>query len=92
MQQSITSVRGQTVIPKEIRDELGIKPGTRLAWSIRDGIAVVTPVPDDPIAASYGMLKGRGPTTKDLLEERRADLESERKKHRRWLKEVNRSK
>lgn len=36
MKQSKVSVRGQTVIPQEIRDELGIKPESMVAWSVRD--------------------------------------------------------
>jgi len=81
MQQSKVSIRGQTVIPHEIREELGIKPNMKLAWCVTDGAATVKPMPEDPIAASIGVLKGVGPTTEDLLEERRQDLESERRRH-----------
>lgn len=85
MQQSKVSVRGQTVIPQEIRDRLGIKPHSKLVWSTRDGIITVVPIPENPLRASLGMLKGRGPGTKELLSERKADLELENQKLRRWL-------
>jgi AbrB family looped-hinge helix DNA binding protein len=85
MKQTKVSVRGQTVIPQEIREQFGIKPNTKLAWSTQNGVIVVVPIPEDPVRALVGILKGRGPTTADLLAERRADLEMEEKKLRPWL-------
>lgn len=37
---SVTS-KGQTTIPKSVRDALGIKDGTPLRWQLRDGVLVV---------------------------------------------------
>ena len=73
MRQTKVSVRGQTVIPHEIREELGIKANTKLAWSTRNGVIVVVPIPEDPIKASFGILAGRGYTLEDFLEERRQE-------------------
>lgn len=39
---SVTS-KGQTTIPKEIRDRLGLETGTRIEWSIEDGKATLRP-------------------------------------------------
>jgi len=39
---SVTS-KGQTTIPKEIRDRLGLEAGTRIEWSIEDGKATLRP-------------------------------------------------
>lgn len=39
---SVTS-KGQTTIPKEVRDQLGLIPGTRLEWIVQDGQATVRP-------------------------------------------------
>jgi AbrB family looped-hinge helix DNA binding protein len=64
------SSRGQTVVPQEIRERMGIVPQTRLEWQIREGVIVVYPIPPDPIQAAVGLLKGQGPTTDDLLAER----------------------
>jgi AbrB family looped-hinge helix DNA binding protein len=86
MKQSKVSVRGQTVIPQEIRERLGIKPNTRLAWFVRDGAATVIPVPDDPIRASLGMLKGSGFTFEDFIRERNRERELEREREERAAK------
>ena len=77
MLKSKVSVRGQTVIPQEIREQLGIEPNSEVAWVVRDGMVKMIPIPEDAIAASRGMLKGSGITTSELLEERRRDLEME---------------
>ena len=71
------SVRGQTVIPRPIREALGITPATQLQWSIQNGTIIVLPIPADPVRAAVGILKGRGPTTTDLLAERKAEREQE---------------
>ena len=67
------STRGQTVVPWEIREQMGIVPQTRLDWQIRDGVIVVYPIPPDPVQAAVGILKGRGPTTDNLLTERQRE-------------------
>ena len=36
-QRSSVSSRGQTTIPKEFRDHLGIVEGTELTWVLKDG-------------------------------------------------------
>jgi AbrB family looped-hinge helix DNA binding protein len=77
MMQSTVSVRGQTVIPRHIREELGITPATRLEWKIKNGVIIVLPIPDDPVKFSVGILEGRGPSTSDLLAERKTDREKE---------------
>lgn len=77
------SVRWQTVIPRQVREELGIQPNSQLEWQVKDGAMVVYPIPADPVRASVGMWKGRGPTNEDLLASRRADRELERRKERR---------
>mgnify|MGYP001048089596 CR=1 FL=1 len=71
------SVRGQTVIPRRIREALGITPATQLEWQIKDGVILVFPLPSDPVRAAVGILKGRGPTTEELLIERKIQRERE---------------
>ena len=71
------SARGQTVVPQEIREQMGIVPQTRLEWKIREGVIVVYPIPPDPIQAAVGLLKDRGPTTYDLLAERQQERHRE---------------
>ena len=75
--QTTVSVRGQTVIPRHIREELGITPTTRLEWKVKNGLIIVLPIPSDPVQYAVGILEGRGPSTSDLLSERKADREKE---------------
>jgi AbrB family looped-hinge helix DNA binding protein len=72
------SVRGQTVIPYPIREALGITQATELQWSIKNGMIIILPIPADPVKASVGILKGRGPTSEELLVERKTQREMER--------------
>lgn len=69
--------KGQVVIPKAIRDELGIRPGDEVLVT-REGRAVriVAPV---PLRDLLGAFKG-SPILEDLEEERRLDRERERRK------------
>lgn len=69
---SMVSVRGQTVIPHEIRKTLGITSNTVLRWQIEDGVILVRPVPADPVRASLGALRGKG-TFQEFLKERVAE-------------------
>lgn len=71
------SVRGQTVIPQEIREQLGIVPQTTLEWEVRDGVIIVYPIPIDTVHAARGILKEQGPTTEDLMIERRQERQRE---------------
>jgi len=71
------SSRGQTVVPQEIREQMGIVPQTRLEWQVREGVIIVYPVPPDPIQAAVGLFEGQGPTTDDLLAERHRERRRE---------------
>jgi AbrB family looped-hinge helix DNA binding protein len=68
MQRQITSVstKGQFVIPSEIREALGIKPGTRIAVT-RDGSRIVLePVSEELVESTRGMLKGKAALAEEL--------------------------
>ncbi len=68
-----TSTKGQVVIPKEIREALGITPGKKVLFRVVGKHAEITALPDDPIKAMRGILKGGRSTAKELLAERRRD-------------------
>jgi AbrB family looped-hinge helix DNA binding protein len=69
------TAKGQIVIPSELRRRFNIKKGTRLAISEGEGnVILIRPVPDNPIEASRGMLKGKTSLTKALLRDRREDV------------------
>ena len=86
--QSVVSTKGQTVIPKELRKKFGIKAGTKIEWWVKDGSLVAFPIPDDPVGALMGVLKGSGYTWADFMRERNEERERERQKDeeeaRRW--------
>jgi len=74
-----TSSKGQIVIPAEIRKKLGIKPGQKVAFTLVEDKALIEPLPEDPIKALRGILKGKPSMTKALLNERKKEIEREEK-------------
>jgi len=68
-----SSSKGQIVIPKKIREKLGITPGKRILLRVVNEHAEITPLPDDPIKAMRGILKGGKSMAKELLAERKKD-------------------
>ncbi len=78
------STKGQLVIPKELRRQLAVKPGTYVSLRGTDQHAALTAIGDDPVEAAYGMFAHLGPLTQDLLESRREERELEERKEA-WL-------
>lgn len=80
--------RGQTVVPKKIRDAMGVEEGSTLVWELHDSVAQVLAIPKDPVSALRGILKGKGPTFEEFLAERNAERQRERDleadEERRW--------
>lgn len=75
-----TFAKGQIVIPKEIRDKLGIKPGKMVSLKVVGDHAELAPLPDDPIEHLTGILKNyKGSLAKELLEERNKDNKTDEK-------------
>jgi antitoxin PrlF len=37
------TAKGQTTVPKDVRDKLGLRPGDQVYWVIEDGRAVLRP-------------------------------------------------
>ena len=74
--------KGQVVIPKPIRDRMGISPGQKLSIEVREqnNEIVIHPLPKDPINALWGILKGTKVSTKALLKMRREERTLENKK------------
>ena len=81
-----TLAKGQVVIPKDIRQALGIAPGTKLHVRIEGKEVVLFPLPADPIRALRGIAKGGPSMTQALLEDRRQELEREEKNFARLLR------
>ena len=77
MTQVKVSTKGQVVLPSELRRELDIRPGASVDISREGTRLVLTPIPDDPVAAAYGALAHLGPMLPDMLEERRRERQRE---------------
>ncbi len=58
IESGITS-KGQTTLPKKVRDALGVKPGDRIRYAILDGKVMMLPAL--PAARLYGRLQYHGP-------------------------------
>ena len=56
--------KGQVVIPKEIRDQIGLKPGQEVAFSVEGNRVMLLPIPEDIV----GFLRGWGKQYKGMLE------------------------
>ena len=84
-------VKGQVVIPKAIRDEIGIKPGDEVTFEPDGNEVRVRRIADDPEARTRDIkaLRGiwadtPGGGTAALEEERRTERELEECKAQRW--------
>jgi AbrB family looped-hinge helix DNA binding protein len=74
---TVVSSKGWVVIPQELRQRYGLKPGTRVEIVEYAGVLSIHPIPDDPIAAARGMLKGGSSMTAEIVEEHRRERERE---------------
>ena len=71
---SKATIKGQVIIPVELRKKFNIKKGTRIAIEEGQGrVILLKPLPDDPVSASRGMLKGKTSLTKALLKDQREE-------------------
>ncbi|MBI3524395.1 MAG: type II toxin-antitoxin system PrlF family antitoxin [Betaproteobacteria bacterium] len=52
--------KGQTTIPKEIRDSLGMKPGDRMTFTLMPDATVVMRVKSKSVTELAGMLHKKG--------------------------------
>ena len=74
MPTSTITTKGQTTVPKEVRDALDLEPGSKLRWEVRGGTVSITTErpalwalagtikggPDDPVQAVAEARKRRG--------------------------------
>jgi AbrB family looped-hinge helix DNA binding protein len=75
-----TSSKGQVVIPKEVRDRVGINTGTKVMVKAVDGHVEIHPLPENPVEFYFGIFKNGSSMTKALLKERKRDALHEDKK------------
>ena len=84
---STLSSKGQLVIPKEIREALGVKPGQKVFFKIvKDHLVEIAPLPEDPVRHFCGIFKEGPSLTRALLKEREEDRKREEKKLNRFIR------
>ncbi|TAK35694.1 MAG: AbrB/MazE/SpoVT family DNA-binding domain-containing protein [Chloroflexota bacterium] len=76
---TITS-KGQVTLPKEIRDALGLRPGTEVEFELREGQVILHKrVPVEALRKWQGYLRGRLPadSVDDMMEKLRGERPGE---------------
>ena len=58
LQSSIVTVKGQIVIPIDIRQKIGIRKGTRVFFEEKNGDIIVHPATSALIDKTFGLFKG----------------------------------
>jgi AbrB family looped-hinge helix DNA binding protein len=79
---TIISSKGQVVVPAELREQLGLKKGTRATWTEENGRLVLTPVTLQRLREIRGFLKP-APGEPTMFDELFAERERERKREKR---------
>ncbi len=82
MEESKVSPKGQIVIPKRLRDKLGIRKGEKLAIEEADEVVLVMKKVKDPVQAMRGLFKGKTKKSsvelvRQLRDEWERDLEND---------------
>jgi AbrB family looped-hinge helix DNA binding protein len=70
---TVASSKGQIVIPAALREELGIKAGTRLALTPEEGRLILQPVTEHFIDSVMGSCKGEDSLVEALKREHRIE-------------------
>ncbi|MCL0038251.1 AbrB/MazE/SpoVT family DNA-binding domain-containing protein [Thermodesulfovibrionales bacterium] len=80
------SSKGQIVMPKKIRDALGIKPRQKVFVKVVQNHAEIIPLPENPAQAFCGIFKNGSSLTETLLQGRREETRLEEKNIARFLR------
>jgi AbrB family looped-hinge helix DNA binding protein len=67
------STKGQLVIPADVRTELGIQPGSRIALTVENARIILQPINKRLVENLRGRFAGSPSMADDLQKERRAD-------------------
>ena len=57
MAESTVTAKGQTTVPREARNRIGVAPGTRLVWHVMPGGGVIVRAKNKSILDLAGTLK-----------------------------------
>ena len=75
METSVTTNKGQIVIPKKYRKKYGIKPGTKIGFVEKDGNLIIRAINKDFFESFAGILKGEGDLLAELMKEKKIERE-----------------
>lgn len=81
MHTATVSTKGWVVIPKDLREKLGLKKGSQVQIVEYDRVLALVPLPDDPVEALHGLLAEGPSLTEDLLAERARERDREEDSH-----------
>ncbi len=70
-----STVKGQILIPAELRKKYGIEKGTQLNVYEKEDRIIVEPITEDLVKSGRGILKTRGRVLKSLVESRNEEAE-----------------
>ena len=70
-----STIKGQIVIPADIRRKYGIEKGTRLKVYEQKNMIIVKPLKRDPVQEGRGMLKTKGRILKALVKDRKREAQ-----------------
>jgi len=59
MAESTITAKGQTTVPRQVREHLGAGPGTRLVWHVLPGGGLIVRAKTHSVLELAGMLKSR---------------------------------
>jgi len=57
MSESTITAKGQTTVPRQVREQLGVGPGTRLVWHLMPGGGLIVRAKTHSVLELQGMLK-----------------------------------
>lgn len=69
---AVVAERGQVTIPKPLRDKLGIRAGTTLEFTAKNGVLIAQKAETDPVSKVFGSL-GRKIDTDRFIRELSGD-------------------
>ena len=67
---TVVSTKGQFVIPSEMRESLGIAPGTRISVTQEGTRIVLEPVSEETVNKTRGLFKGKPSLAAELKRQR----------------------
>ena len=75
MHTSVVTVKGQIVVPAKIRRKLGIKKGTKVAFTKLNGKLMIQPLDKSYFESLAGILGTRGKMMRSLLRGKKKERE-----------------